>query len=48
MAVSSGGRKFENDRQQALKESLSLFPVDDLKAEQRLIIVKIEMNCRQV
>ena len=41
MSVNSVGRKFEKDLQQALKESLSLFPVDELKAEQRLIIEKI-------
>ena len=35
------GRKFENDLQTALKESLALFPVDELKAEQRLIIETI-------
>ena len=35
------GRKFENNLQTALKESLALFPVDELKAEQRLIIKKI-------
>ena len=34
-------RKFKNDLQTALKESLALFPVDELKAEQRLIIEKI-------
>ena len=33
--------KFEEDFQQALEESLSLFPVDELKAEQKLIIEKI-------
>lgn len=41
MAGNSVGRKFENDLQQVLKESLSLFLVDDLKAERGLIIEKI-------
>ena len=41
MAINGVGRKFENDLQMALKESLALFPVDELKAEQRLIIEKI-------
>ena len=35
------GRKFENNLQTAIKESLALFLVDELKAEQRLIIEKI-------
>ena len=30
-----------NDLQTALKESLAFFPVDELKAEQRLVIEKI-------
>ena len=34
-------RKFENNLQTALKVGLALFPVDELKAEQRLIIKKI-------
>ncbi len=33
--------ELENNLQTALKESLALFPVDELKAEQRLIIKKI-------
>jgi len=37
----SVGRKFEEGLQQALKESLLLFPVVVLKAEQRLTIQKI-------
>ena len=41
MAINGVGRKFDNDLQTALKESLALFPVDELKAEQRLIIEKI-------
>ena len=35
MAINCVGRKFENNLQTALKESLALFPVDKLKAEQR-------------
>ena len=31
--LSKVGRKFENNLQTALKESLVLFPVDELKAE---------------
>ena len=41
MAINCVGRKFENNLQTAIKESLALFPVDELKAEQRLIIEKI-------
>ena len=41
MAINGVGRKFENDLQTALKENLASFPVDELKAEQRLIIEKI-------
>ena len=41
MTINGVGCKFENDLQTALKESLVLFPVDELKAEQRLIIEKI-------
>ena len=41
MAINGVGRKFKNDLQTALEESLALFPVDELKAEQRLIIEKI-------
>ena len=37
MAVNGVGRKFEDDLQKALKESLALFPVDESKAEQRLL-----------
>ena len=33
MAINCVGRKFENNLQTALKESLALFPVDELKAE---------------
>ena len=40
-AINCVGRKFENNLQTALKESLALFPVDELKAEQRLVIEKI-------
>ena len=39
MAINCVGRK--NNLQTVLKESLALFPVDELKAEQRLIIEKI-------
>ena len=54
MAVNGVGRKFEKNLEKALKESLTLFPVDELKAEQRVIIEKIiarkdfSGNCRQV
>ena len=41
MTINCVGRKFENNLQTALKESLTLFLVDELKAEQRLIIKKI-------
>ena len=41
MAVNGVGRKFESDLQKALQESLALFLVDKLKAEQRLIIENI-------
>ena len=41
MTINCVGRKFENNLQTALKESLALFPVDELKAEQSLIIKKI-------
>ena len=41
MAINYIGRKFENNLQRAIKESLALFPVDELKAEQTLIIEKI-------
>ena len=41
MVINGVGRKFEIDLLTALKESLALFPVDELKAEQRLIIEKI-------
>ena len=41
MAINCAGRKFENILLTALKESLSLFPEDELKAEQMLIIEKI-------
>ena len=41
MAVNGVGHKFENDLQKAFKESLALFPMDKLKAEQRRIIEKI-------
>ena len=41
MAVNGVGRKFENDLLTALEESLALFPVDELKAERRLIIEKL-------
>ena len=40
MAINVVGRKFENDLQTTLKESLALFPVDELKAEQGLTIEK--------
>ena len=33
MAINLVGRKFENNLQTALKESLAFFPVDELKAE---------------
>ena len=33
MAINWVGRKFENNLQTALKESLALFPVDELNAE---------------
>ena len=54
MAVNGVGRKFERNLENALKESLALFPVDELKAEQRVIIEKIiarkdfSGNCVQV
>ena len=41
MAINCVGRKFENILLTSLKESLALFPVNELKAEQRLIIEKI-------
>ena len=41
MTINCVGRKFENNLQTAFKESLALFPVDELKAEQRLIIMKV-------
>ena len=41
MAEVAENAKFEENFQQALEESLSLFPVDELKAEQKLIIEKI-------
>ena len=41
IVINCVGRKFENSLQTALKESLVLFPVDELKAEQSLIIEKI-------
>ena len=41
MAINCVGRKFENNLQTAIKKSFALFPVDELKAEQRLIIEKI-------
>ena len=41
MAINCVERKFENNLQTAIKESLALFPMDELKAEQRLIIEKI-------
>ena len=41
MTINCVGRKFESNLQTVLKESLALFPVDELKAEQRLIIKKI-------
>ena len=41
MAINCVERKFENNPQTAIKESLALFPMDELKAEQRLIIEKI-------
>ena len=41
MTINCVGRKFETNLQTALKESLALFPVDELKAEQGLIIKKI-------
>ena len=53
MAVNGVGRKFD-DLLTALEESLALFPVDELKAERRLIIEKIVArrdfsgSCRQV
>ena len=37
IAVNVFGHKFENDLHKTLKESLALFPVDELKAEQRFI-----------
>ena len=33
MTINWVGRKFENNLQTAFKESLALFPVDELKAE---------------
>ena len=43
MAINCVGRKFENNLQTAIKESFGFFfPVGKLKAEQRLIIEKIE------
>ena len=33
MAINLVGRKFENNLQTALKESVALFPVDELKEE---------------
>ena len=41
MAVNGVGCKFENDLQKALEGSLALFPVDELKVEERHIIEKI-------
>ena len=41
MAINCIGRKFENILLTSLKESLALFPVNELKAEQRLIIETI-------
>ena len=41
MANRNVNLRFEGDLQQALEESLSLFPVVQLKAEQRFIIEKI-------
>ena len=41
MAINCVGRKFENILLTSLKESLALFPVNELKAEQRLITEKI-------
>ena len=41
MDINCVGRKFENNLQTAFEESLALFPVDELKAEQRFIIEKI-------
>ena len=41
MAINCVGRKFKNNFQTALKESLALFPVDEFKAEERLIIKKM-------
>ena len=41
MAINCVERKFENILLTSLKESLALFPVNELKAEQRLIIEKI-------
>ena len=38
MAINCVELKFENNLKTALKESLALFPVDELKAERRLII----------
>ena len=54
MAINCVGRKFGNILLTSLKESLALFPVNELKAEQRLITEKIVAstmfsgNCRQV
>ena len=41
MAINCVGRKFKNNLQTVLNESLALFPVDELQAEQMLIIEKI-------
>ena len=41
MTINWVGRKFENNLHTAFKESLALFPVDELKVEQRLIIMNI-------
>ena len=41
MAINCVGRKFENILLTSLKESLALFPVNELKVEKRLIIEKI-------
>ena len=35
MAINCVWRKFENNLQTAIKESLALFPVDELKAQSR-------------
>ena len=41
MTKVTGNAKFEEDLHQALEESLPLFPVVQLKAELKFIIVKL-------